>query len=152
LSVVRLLGFGLTFEVLLNPLFPFFLSNEALLFQNKGFSCRATGAVFVSNAEQGRTPNVSKEDFQLWFKSRSRFPLAIKGHSFTLSRDGLVKVDGGKFVYEEALQLVSMLNSRSPFTQMNATLVIWERNGALRLVVVALLVIVAAAVLVIASR
>jgi len=71
---------------------------------------------------------VSKEDFQLWFKTKSRFPLAIKGHSFALSRDGLVKVDGGKFVYEEAVQLVTMLNSRSPFTQMNATLVIWEER------------------------
>lgn len=106
----------------------------------------------MSKAEQGRTPNVSKEDFQLWFKTKSRFPLAIKGHSFALSRDGLVKVDGGKFVYEEAVQLVTMLNSRSPFTQMNATLVIWERNGALRFIVVALLVIVAAAVLVLARR
>ena len=88
----------------------------------------------------------------MWFKTGSRFPLAIKGHSFALSRDGLVKVDGGKFVYEEALQLVAMLHSRSPITQMNATLVIWERNGALRFIVVALLVILAAAVLVIARR
>jgi len=118
----------------------------------KGFSCRSTLPPLVSKAEQGRTPNVTKEDFQLWFKSRSRFPLAIKGHSFALSRDGMVKVDGGKFVYEEALQLVAMLNSRSPFTQMNATLVIWERNGALRFIVIALLVILAAAVFVIARR
>jgi hypothetical protein len=95
---------------------------------------------------------VSKEEFQMWFKTGSRFPLAIKGHTFALSRDGLVRVDGGKFIYEEALQLVTMLNSRSPFTQMNATMVIWERNGALRFIVIALLVIVAAAVLVIARR
>jgi hypothetical protein len=95
---------------------------------------------------------VSKEEFQMWFKTGSRFPLAIKGHTFALSRDGLVKVDGGKFIYEEALQLVVMLNSKNPFTQFNATLVIWERNGVLRFVVVALLVIVAAAVLVIARR
>jgi len=88
----------------------------------------------------------------MWFKTGSRFPLAIKGHTFALSRDGLVKVDGGKFVYEEALQLVTMLSSRNPFTQMNATMVIWERNGALRFIVIALLVIVAAAVLVIARR
>ena len=88
----------------------------------------------------------------MWFKTGSRFPIAIKGHTFSLSRDGLVKVDGGKFVYEEAMQLVMMLNSRNPFTQMNATLVIWERNGTLRFVVIALLVIVATAVLVITSR
>jgi hypothetical protein len=95
---------------------------------------------------------VSKEEFQMWFKTGSRFPLAIKGHTFAISREGLVKVDGGRFIYEEALQLVAMLNSRNPFTQINATMVIWERNGALRFIVVALLVIVAAAVLVIARR
>jgi hypothetical protein len=95
---------------------------------------------------------VSKEEFQSWFKTGSRFPLAIKGHTFALSRDGLVKVDGGKFIYEEALQLVLMLNSRNPFTQINASLIIWERNGVLRFLVIALLVIVAAAVLVIARR
>jgi len=88
----------------------------------------------------------------MWFRTGSRFPLAIKGHSFALSKDGLVKVDGGKFVYEEALQLVLMLNSKNPFTQMNATLVIWERNGTLRFIVIGLLVIVAAAVLVLARR
>jgi hypothetical protein len=105
---------------------------------------------------QGAVPHfVSKQDqeeFQMGFKTGSRFPLAIKGHTFAMSRDGLVKVDNGKFVYEEALQLVKMLNSRNPFTQMNATLVIWERNGVLRFIVVALLVIVAAAVLVIARH
>jgi hypothetical protein len=95
---------------------------------------------------------VSNEEFQMWFKAGSRFPLGIKGHTFALSRDGLVKVDGGKFVYEEASQLVRMLHSRNPFTQMNATMVIWERNGTLRFMVIALLVIVAAAVLVIARR
>jgi hypothetical protein len=95
---------------------------------------------------------VGKEEFQSWFKTGSRFPLAIKGHTFALSRDGLVKVDGGKFIYEEALQLVGMLNSRNPFTQLNASLIIWERNGVLRFLVIALLVIVVAAVLVIARR
>ena len=88
----------------------------------------------------------------MWFRTGSRFPIAIRGHTFALSRDGLVKVDGGKFVYEEALQLVMMLNSRSPFTQLNATMVIWERNGTLRFLVIALLVIVAVAVLVLARR
>ena len=95
---------------------------------------------------------VSKEEFQSWFKTGSRFPLAIKGHTFSLSRDGLVRVDGGKFIYEEALQLVKMLNSRNPLTQLNASLIIWERNGVLRFLVLALLVIVVAAVLIIARR
>ena len=95
---------------------------------------------------------MGNEEFQSWFKTGTRFPLAIKGHTFALSRDGLVKVDGGKFIYEEALQLVGMLNSRNPFTQLNASLIIWERNGVLRFLVIALLVIVAGAVLVIARR
>lgn len=95
---------------------------------------------------------MSKEDFRTWFRTGSRLPLAVKGHTFSLSRDGLVVVDGGKFVYEEAMQLVMMLTSKNPFTQINATMVIWERNGTLRFVVIALVVIVAAAVLVLARR
>jgi hypothetical protein len=95
---------------------------------------------------------LSQEDFRTWFRTGSRLPLAVRGHSFSLSKDGLVTVDGGKFVYEEALQLVMMLTSRNPFSQINATMVIWERNGNLRLVVIALAVILAAAVLVIARR
>ncbi len=94
----------------------------------------------------------AKEQFQMWFRTGSRFPLAIKGHKFALSPDGMVKVDGGKFVYEEALQLAMMLNSPNAFSQLNATIVIWERNGILRFVVLAVLVILATAVLVIASR
>jgi hypothetical protein len=117
--------------------------------QEKG-SIQESAKPFFGSA--GIPSFVSKEEFQMWFRTGSRFPLAIKGHTFSLSRDGMVRVDGGKFVYEEALQLVAMLNSRSPFTQMNATLVIWERNGALRFIVIALLVVVAAAVFVIASR
>jgi hypothetical protein len=88
----------------------------------------------------------------MWFRTGSRSPLAIKGHTFSLSKDGFVRVDGGKFVYEEALQLASMLNSKNPFAQMNATIVIWGRNGILRVMVVALIVIIAAAVLVISLR
>lgn len=94
----------------------------------------------------------AKEQFQMWFRSGSRFPLSIKGHTFAVSRDGMVKVDGGKFVYEEALQLAMMLNSSNPFSQINATMVIWERNGILRFVVLALVVILAAAVIVVARR
>src|SRR2546427_13037251 len=81
---------------------------------------------------------MSKEEFQRWFKSGSTLPLAVKGHTFSLGRDDIVKVDGGKFVYEEALQLVFMLNSRNPFSQLNASVLIWERNGVIRLIVLAL--------------
>jgi hypothetical protein len=95
---------------------------------------------------------VSKEEFKSWFRTGSRFPIAIRGHTFALGKDGLVKVDGGKFVYEEALQLVLMLSSKNPFSQINATMVIWERNGVLRFIVIGLLVVIAAAVLVLARR
>ena len=91
---------------------------------------------------------VSKEEFQSWFRTRSRFPIAIKGHTFAVSRDGLVIVDGGKFIYEEALQLVSMLNSHNPLSQINANVIIWERNGVIRVVVLILVAIIVGAVIV----
>jgi hypothetical protein len=95
---------------------------------------------------------MSKEQFQMWFRTGSRFPIAIKGHTFSTSKDGFVRVDGGKFVYEEALQLVLMLSSGNPFSQINATMVIWERNGTLRFIVVALMVVLAIALLAIARH
>jgi hypothetical protein len=82
----------------------------------------------------------------------SRLPLAVRGHTFVHGNDGMVRVDGGKFVYEEALQIVSFLNSRNPLAQVNANVLIWERNGALRLIVLALLAIIAVVVFVLATR
>ncbi len=95
---------------------------------------------------------MSKEEFRTWFRTGSRFPLAVKGHSFAITKEGMVKVDGGKFVYEEALQLVMMLESKNPFSQMNATLVIWERNGTLRFIVLGLIAVIVAVVLIVARR
>ncbi len=95
---------------------------------------------------------MSKEEFQTWFRSMSRLPLAIKGHTFILGKDGIIRVDGGKFVYEEALELVALLNSRNPFAQINAGVLIWERNGVLRLIVLALLAIIVVAVFFLARR
>ena len=89
---------------------------------------------------------MSEEQFQEWVNRRSNLPLAVRGHSFILKGDNVVAVDGGKFIYEDALKLVKLLNSRNPFDQLNASLTIAERNGLLRLVVlvlVALIVIVA---------
>jgi hypothetical protein len=56
-------------------------------------------------------------------------------------------VDGGQFVFEEALQLVRLLNSRSPFAQVNANLMISERNGALRLIILVLVIAIVVVVL-----
>ncbi len=74
------------------------------------------------------------------------------GGSDTGEVTGTVKVDGGKFVYEEALELVSLLNSRNPLSQVNANVLIWERNGSLRLVVLALFAIIAVVVILLATR
>ena len=52
--------------------------------------------------------------------------------------DNLIVVDGGKFVYEDALQLVRLLNSKSPMAQLNASVMIAERNGMLRVIVLGL--------------
>ena len=95
---------------------------------------------------------MSKEEFQSWYNTRSRLPLAVRGHTFVLGRDGSIKVDGGKFVYEEALQLATMLNSRNPVSRINASVLIWERNGVLRLIVLALVVIIAVAVIALTRR
>jgi hypothetical protein len=79
-------------------------------------------------------------------------PLAVKGHTFNLKGDNIIVVDGGQFVYEEALQLVKLLNSRSPFAQINASFMIAERNGSLRLIVLALIVIIIVVVILLARE
>jgi hypothetical protein len=95
---------------------------------------------------------LSEDQFNEWIGRRSRLPLAVKGHTFVLKGDNLITIDGGKFVYEEALQLVKLLNSRNPLSQINASLTIAERNGTLRLIVLALVGIIVVVVLILAER
>lgn len=95
---------------------------------------------------------MSEEQFREWANRRSHLPLAVKGHSFVLKGDNVIVVDGGKFVYEEALELVKLLNSRSPFAQIDATFMILERNGALRLIVIGLIAIIVVVVILLARR
>jgi len=95
---------------------------------------------------------LSEEEFREWFDRRSHLPLAVKGHTFVLKGDNVISVDGGKFVFEEALQLVKLLNSRNPFDQLNATFMMWERNGALRLIVIGLIAIIIVVVILLARR
>ncbi|MDA4125421.1 MAG: hypothetical protein OK438_08270 [Thaumarchaeota archaeon] len=95
---------------------------------------------------------MSEEQFRDWVNRRSNLPLAVKGHTFVLKGDNVISVDGGKFVYEEALELVRLLNSKSPFAQINATFMISERNGTLRLVVVGLIALVVVVVILLARR
>jgi hypothetical protein len=95
---------------------------------------------------------LSEEQFREWVNRRSRLPLAVKGHTFVLKDDNVISVDGGKFVYEEALELVRLLNSRSPFAKVNASITISERNGALRLIVLGLIAVIVVVVILLARR
>ena len=95
---------------------------------------------------------MSEEQFREWVNRRSHLPLAVKGHTFVLKGDDVISVDGGKFVYEEALELVNLLNSKSPFAQIDATFRILERNGALRLIVIGLIAVIVVIVLLLALR
>ncbi len=95
---------------------------------------------------------MSEEQFREWVNKRSRLPLAVKGHSLVMKGDNIIVVDGGQFVYEEALHLVKMLNSRNPLAQINGSVMIWERNGTLRFIVLALVAIVLAVVVLLARR
>ena len=95
---------------------------------------------------------MSEEQFREWVNGRSRLPLAVKGYTLVLKEDNVIIVDGGKFVYEEALELVRLLNSRSPFAQIKATVMISERNGVLRLVVLGLIAVIIVVVILLARR
>ena len=95
---------------------------------------------------------MSEQQFREWVSRRSHLPLAVKGHTFVLRDDDFMLVDGGRFVFEEALQLVRLLNSRNPLDQINASLMISERNGALRLVVIALIAVIVVIVILLARR
>lgn len=95
---------------------------------------------------------MSEEQFREWVNRRSQFPLAVKGHTFVLKADDVIAVDGGKFVYEEALEVVKLLNSRSPFDQINASFMILERNGGVRLIVIGLIAVIVAVVILLARR
>jgi hypothetical protein len=95
---------------------------------------------------------MSEEQFQEWVNRRSRLPLAVKSHTFVIRGDDLITIDGGVFVFEDALQIVRMLNSRNPFVQFNANTMIWERNGAFRVIALALIAIILVAVIALVRR
>lgn len=95
---------------------------------------------------------MSVEQFQQWANRRSKLPLAVRGHSFVMTGDNVIVVDGGKFLYEDALHLVRLLNSRNPIDGINANTMIWERNGTLRIVVLGLIALILAVVIAFARR
>jgi hypothetical protein len=95
---------------------------------------------------------LSEEQFQEWVNRRSNLPLGVRGHTFILRGDNVITVDGGKFLYEDATRLVKLLNSKNPIDQISATLMIAERNGALRFVVLALVAMILIVTIILALR
>ena len=106
----------------------------------------------MKSSGRGFRGTLSEEQFQEWIRRGSQLPLAVKGHAFVLVGDNIIKIDGGKFVYEDALDLVRLLNSPSPLAQINASVMIAERNGTLRIVVTALVGIIIIVALFLALR
>lgn len=82
------------------------------------------------------------EDFNLWLKTKFTDVFWHKGHKFEKTKGEDVLIDGGVFSKEEAKQLFQMLNSRNPIIRLNATFIIWERNGLLIKLLIALASIV----------
>ncbi|MDA4134180.1 MAG: hypothetical protein OK441_01245 [Thaumarchaeota archaeon] len=95
---------------------------------------------------------MSEEQFTEWVNRRSRLPLAVAGHSLSMRGDNVILIDRGQFVYEEALHLVRMLNSRNPVAQMSANVTIWERNGTLKFIALALIALILIVVLLFARH
>ena len=71
------------------------------------------------------------EEFDLWLRTKFTESFWMGGHRFEKTETGDVKVDRAPFSVEEARQLFLMLSSRNPLTRLNATLIIWDRNGTL---------------------
>ena len=71
------------------------------------------------------------EEFDLWLRTKFTESFWMGGHRFEKTGTGDVQIEGAPFPVEEARQLFLMLSSRNPITRLNATLIIWDRNGIL---------------------
>lgn len=89
-----------------------------------------------------------QEEFELWLKSGVHASFWVKRHRFEKTQSGDVIVDGGLFRRDEAEALFKMLTSPNPFTRMNATLVIWERNNILLIMTILFAVVLLALVVI----
>jgi len=89
-----------------------------------------------------------QEEFDVWLNSKYSNPFWVGHHRFEKSVTGEIRVDNGVFRREEAAILFRMLNSRDPFTRLNAKFVIWERNRILLVILVIVTVIMLALVLI----
>ena len=89
-----------------------------------------------------------QEEFDVWLSSKYSNPFWVRHHRFEKSVTGEIRVDNGVFRREEATILFRMLNSRDPFTRLNAKFVIWERNRSLLVILVIVTVIMLALVII----
>jgi len=78
-----------------------------------------------------RNQKTTEEEFDLWLKTKFIESFWTRGHRFEKTGTEDIRIDNALFSKEEAIQLFRMLTSRNPFTRLNATLAIWERNGTL---------------------
>jgi len=92
--------------------------------------------------------SILQEEFDVWLTSKYSNPFWVGRHRFEKSITGEIRVDNGVFRREEATILFRMLNSRDPFTRLNANFVIWERNRSLVVVLVIVTIILLALVII----
>ncbi len=90
-----------------------------------------------------------QQEFEVWINSKYSNPFWLGRHRFEKSTTGEIRVDNGVFKREEAIILFRMLNSRDPFTRLNANFVIWERN---RILLVLLIVVTTILLLLVITR
>jgi hypothetical protein len=81
------------------------------------------------------------QDFDLWLKTKFSDVFWLKGHKFEKTMGEDVLIDGGLFTKEEATTLFRIFTSRNPFARFNATIMVWERNGILLKIIIALALI-----------
>lgn len=74
---------------------------------------------------------MSQEEFNLWLRSGYSRVFYVAGHRFEKTETDDVKVGGGLFRRDEAEQLYRLLSTRNPIAQINALLLVLERNGTL---------------------
>jgi len=87
-----------------------------------------------------REKEVLIEEFDLWLKTRFADKIWIGGHLFE-KRMGEILIDGGSFTSDEAKMLFQMLTSKNPLDKINASIIIWDRNGTLVKVLVTLAIL-----------
>ena len=93
--------------------------------------------------------SILQEEFEVWVNSKYSNPFWLGHHRFEKSTTGEIRVDNGVFRREDAIILFRMLNSRDPFTRLNANFVIWERN---RILLILLVVITTILLVLVATR